>query len=215
MFSRAPRLACNAIQIQRRYMTSFYSYFPKTLPEGAPPKGKFELDTRALRNEFLRLQSQYHPDKLRQLTEEQRQGMTLEELEQRSADLNKAYKALCDPLQRAIHILQNRGIDVDEEKKGEDDISAGPPKGVEDMEALMEIMEVHEAIEEATEQSQIDSLKEENGKRIEASIKDLTSAFASDDLEKAKAATILLRYWSNIHNALDQWVVGKFNPVNH
>ncbi|CAG80417.1 YALI0D00220p [Yarrowia lipolytica CLIB122] len=203
------------MRIQRRSMTSFYSYFPKTLPDGAPPKGKFELDPRALRNEFLRLQSQYHPDKLRQLTEEQRQGMSMEELEQRSADLNKAYKALCDPLQRAIHILQNRGIDVDEDKKDEEDISSGPPKGVEDMEALMEIMEVHEAIEEATEQSQIESLKEENAKRIEASIKELTSAFASDDLDKAKAATILLRYWTNIHSALDQWEAGKFNPVNH
>lgn len=195
-------------------MTSFYSYFPKTLPEGAPPKGKFELDARTLRNEFLRLQSQYHPDKLRQLTDEQRQGMSMEELEQRSADLNKAYKALCDPLQRAIHILQSRGIDVDEENKGEE-VSGGPPKGVEDMEALMEIMEVHEAIEEATDQAQIESLKEENAKRIEASINDISSAFASDDLDRAKAATILLRYWNNIHGALNQWEAGKFNPVNH
>ena len=79
----------------------------------------------------------------------------------------------------------------------------------------MEIMEVHEAIEEATDQSQIDSLKEENAKRIEASIKEITSAFASDDLDKAKAATILLRYWTNIHGALNQWEAGKFNPVNH
>lgn len=141
--------------------------------------------------------------------------MSIDELEARSAELNKAYKALCEPLQRAIHILQCRGIDIDEEKKDADPTSA-PPKGVEDMEALMEIMEVHESIEEATSQSQIDSLKADNAARIEASIAEITTAFANDDLEKAKAATILLRYWNNIHGSLDQWVAGKkFNPVNH
>ncbi|OAA64334.1 Co-chaperone Hsc20 [Niveomyces insectorum RCEF 264] len=40
----------------------FYALFPKTLPQGPPPHGPFDINLRALRTEFLRLQAAAHPD---------------------------------------------------------------------------------------------------------------------------------------------------------
>src|SRR5262245_43856431 len=42
--------------------TTYYDLFPKSFPDGPPPKGPFGIDSRSLRSEFLRLQAATHPD---------------------------------------------------------------------------------------------------------------------------------------------------------
>lgn len=169
-----------------------YDYFPQTLGAAAvPPTGKFAIDTKALKREFLQLQAKAHPDMAPQ--DKKRQAEAL------SAKINEAYKTLDNPLRRAQYLLSLRGIDVAEDETAK----------VEDPELLMEVLETRETIEEAQEEKDLDPLKETNEARIQDSITILEEAFRSDDMEAAKSEAVKLRYWTNIKESIDSWEKGK------
>lgn len=169
--------------------SNHYSIFPNTLPDGPPPAGPFDIKLRSLRHEFLRLQARFHPDKF---SPEQKA-----ESEALSSRINEAYKVLRDPLTRAQFLLQhNYGIDV----TSEDNNSHPTDVGI-----LMEVMEAQESIEAAETHDQILALKEENEKRIEATLKLLDDAFSSDNAEAARMECIRLRYWASLQEGLHAW----------
>ncbi|MCJ1313621.1 hypothetical protein MMC25_007300 [Agyrium rufum] len=170
---------------------SHYEYFPDTLPSGAPPKGPFAVDTRALRREFLQLQAKAHPDR--------HQGEDKSRAEGASALINEAYKTLQDPLRRAQYLLSLRGIEVAEDETAK----------TEDPDLLMEVLEVREDIEAAESEDDLLPLQEHNERRIEHSVDVLDDAFAKDDLERAKTEAVRLRYWVNIKDSLEAWEPGK------
>ncbi|EAQ89385.1 hypothetical protein CHGG_06004 [Chaetomium globosum CBS 148.51] len=95
---------------------TYYALFPETLPDGPPPTGKFPIDLRALRNEFLRLQAASHPDFHHSASQTSptppTQGNNNNNntntksaarlhAEATSAQINAAYKTLSSPLLRA------------------------------------------------------------------------------------------------------------------
>ncbi|KAK7725063.1 molecular chaperone [Botryosphaeria dothidea] len=174
-----------------------YTFFPKTLPQGPPPAGPFAIDLRTLRNEFLQLQAAAHPD--RHGAGNKRRAEAL------SARINEAYKTLQNPLLRAQHLLQLRGIDVAEDERLK----------VEDPELLMEVLEARERIEEAESEEELLAMKEENEKKIEESVGVLDRAFKEDDVETAKEEAVRLRYWVNIKDSLDAWEPGKPVVLQH
>ncbi|EKG21816.1 Heat shock protein DnaJ [Macrophomina phaseolina MS6] len=174
-----------------------YTFFPKTLPHGPPPAGPFAIDLRALRNEFLQLQAGAHPDR--------HSGADKRRAEALSARINEAYRALQNPLLRAQHLLQLRGIDVAEDERLK----------VEDPELLMEVLEARERIEEAESEEALQDMKEENERRIEQSVEVLDRAFKEDDMDKAKEEAVRLRYWVNIKDSLDAWEPGKPVVLQH
>lgn len=93
----------------------------------------FTLDEALLEDSLTRLQASVHPDNFAQATAQEKRLMM-----QYSAMLNEAYSALKDPIKRAIHLLELRGIVIDN-----DTTQALPPA------FLHEQLEMREALEAA------------------------------------------------------------------
>ncbi|KAF2252956.1 Co-chaperone Hsc20 [Trematosphaeria pertusa] len=174
-----------------------YTFFPATLPSGPPPHGPFDIDTTALKREFLRLQARAHPDVHPPENKHKAQAL--------SARINEAYKTLQNPLLRAQYLLSLRGIEVAEDETAK----------VEDPELLMEVLETRERIEEAAGEADLAEMKTANDARIEESVKILEDAFNNDDVESAKHEAVKLRYWINIKDSLDHWEKGKPVVLDH
>ncbi|KAL5615352.1 hypothetical protein BROUX41_005400 [Berkeleyomyces rouxiae] len=176
---------------------TFYDIFPKTLPLGPPPHGHFQVDVRALRREFLRLQAQAHPDLHAEKDKVRAQGM--------SALINTAFKTLSNPLLRAQYLLGLRGINPGEDERAR----------VDDPELLMTVMEAHEKIQEATSEADLETLNKENEDRIKASEAILEMAFKEDAIPAAVTESVQLRYWVNIRESIHNWEPGKPATLQH
>ncbi|RPA83708.1 Co-chaperone Hsc20 [Ascobolus immersus RN42] len=171
---------------------TIYSLFPQTLPSGPPPSGPFSIDTRALRQEFLKLQQTSHPD----LQHSNPTSSTAS-----SSLLNSAYSTLCSPLLRAEYLLHGRGIDVKaEDASGEEEVG---------QEVLLEVFEMQERIEEAEGEEEIEVLREQNEAEIVELVERLEVAFEGDDLEAARRLTVMLRFREGVRQALKDWEPGK------
>ncbi|KAI9824287.1 MAG: hypothetical protein M1832_002095 [Thelocarpon impressellum] len=168
-----------------------YALFPISLPHGPPPAGPFPVDARALRREFLSLQSVAHPDR-------QHATPTPASSDAASAHINDAYRTLLSSLPRAQYLLALRGIDVSDERARLSDVAL-----------LAEVLDVREAIEEAQGEADIAALREVNEGRIRASEEVLADAFARDELERAAEEAVRLRYWVNVRESLEGWEPGK------
>ena len=183
-------------------ITTYYTIFSRIIPKEPPPKSPFEIPTIPLRQEFLRLQSQIHPDKYPT-------GNARTHAEALSSRINEAYYTLLDPLSRAQYILREfHGIDVTAE-----DAAA---RHALDQTTLMEVMEVQETVEEVANSGMgvdqaegvINGLKGENKNRIGKCVLDLGGAFDRNDLEGARKETIRLRFWYSLGQGLNEWEPG-------
>ncbi|KAI3331957.1 Co-chaperone Hsc20 [Xylariaceae sp. AK1471] len=187
----------NTTDTKPKVPQTHYEFFPKTLPDGPPPRGHFAIEVRALRREFLRLQGGAHPD-LHPSHMKARAQAT-------SARINEAFKTLENPLLRAQYILSLRGLDVANDETAK----------VEDPELLMLVLETREYIEEAEEEGDLESLKVENEERIAECEDRLEELFAKDDLEAAKREVVKLRYWVNVRESINNWEKGKPVVLEH
>jgi molecular chaperone HscB len=159
---------------------TFYALFPNSLPHGPPPDGPYNLDARALRREFLKLQQLHHPD-------------LAAASDTSSALINNAYRTLLDPLARAEYILNLKGLETAVE--GEGDIGG---------EMLMEVMEVREEIEEASTPEALGQLKEKNEQRKKACEDELQQLFRDANWEEAKKIVVQLRYWYMVARSIEE-----------
>lgn len=157
------------------------------------------MNVRELRNEFLRLQAQAHPDL--HPAERKRQAEAL------SSRINEAYKTLQSPLLRAQYLLSLRGDTAHE------DDAAKLGDAAEDQELLMEVLELREAIEEARVQEDVDAIKRDNEERVRESVRVLEEAFKEDDIDTARREAVKLRYWVNVEETLHAWEEGKPAPL--
>lgn len=174
-----------------------YDFFPRTLPRGSPPNGPFAIDLRALRQEFLSLQANAHPDR--------HPGDIKHRAEALSSRINDAYKTLVDPLSRAQYVLSLNGIDVagDETAK------------VEDQGLLMEVLEAREIVEDAESPEDLTELRTKNHRRIDETVALLKTLLEKADWEGAKREAVRLRYWNNIRESLQNWEQGKPVVLEH
>ncbi|KAL6886600.1 hypothetical protein HDV57DRAFT_394643 [Trichoderma longibrachiatum] len=175
-----------------------YDIFPETLPLGPPPAGHFPIDTRALRREFLRLQSRHHPDM-------HASGPPKTRAEATSALINEAYRTLSNPLLRAQYLLSLRGVDV----------ATDETMQVDDPSLLALVLEAHEEISEAESEEDLAALRRTNDERIRESEEVLERAFREDDVQAAKKEAVRLRYWVNIKESLDNWEEGRPVVLQH
>jgi len=168
-----------------------YDLFPQSLPRGPPPSGPFPINLQALKREFLQLQAKAHPDR--------HTGANKSRAEGTSALINEAYKTLQDPLLRAQYLLSLHGIDVAEDETAK----------IDDPELLGEVLEVREMIESAEGEGEVESLRMENKRKLEGSVKVLGEMCGDGDWDAAKSEAVKLRYWVNIREALRDWEPGK------
>ncbi|KAK4127045.1 Co-chaperone Hsc20 [Parathielavia appendiculata] len=198
-------------------LPAYYALFPETLPDGPPPAGKFHIDVRALRREFLRLQAASHPDFYHSASHSNSAASQQDKstkssarlrAEATSALINTAYKTLSNPLLRAQYLLREQyGIDLEGDEAGK--------HSEPDPELLMTVLEAREAMEMAEKEEDLAGLVEENGARIERSETVIGEALEKGDLEAAKGEAVRLRYWVNIREGLTHWEKGKEVVLQH
>jgi molecular chaperone HscB len=97
---------------------------------------KLQVDLDALQRRFYALSRQHHPD-FHQMADEGEQAAALE----RSALVNRAYRALRDPLSRLSYMI---GLEGGTDGRADDKARPQPP-----MDLLEEMLEIQEALEEA------------------------------------------------------------------
>ncbi|KAI0443349.1 Co-chaperone Hsc20 [Xylaria telfairii] len=195
--TEAAAAAVAAAKARGKVPQTHYEFFPKTLPDGPPPGGRFAIDVRALRREFLELQAGAHPD-LHPAAMKARAQAT-------SARINEAFRTLGSPLARAQYLLAQRGADVANDETAK----------VEDPALLLLVLETREAIEEAEEEADLAPLAADNDARIADCERALETFFAADDLDAAKAEAVRLRYWVNIRESINNWEKGKPVVLEH
>lgn len=170
-------------------LKTYYDLFPKTLASGPPPSGTFNIDVKALHREFLLLQALAHPD---------RHTNTSKDLAgEESAFINEAYNTLKHPLSRAQYLLSLKYSGIKEYETKDQSL---------DSEALCEIMEIREQIDEATPDdfTTLKRLKNENKQRIKECENSIAKAFSENDLQTARKQTTLLKYWMSISSHFDE-----------
>jgi molecular chaperone HscB len=102
----------------------------------------FNLDAAQLDRAYRELQSRVHPDKFATAADADRRAAM-----QWAVRANEAYTTLKDPLKRAVHLLELRGVDLGVEKN-----TAMEPA------FLMAQMEWREAVEDARDAKNVDAL---------------------------------------------------------
>jgi molecular chaperone HscB len=106
-----------------------------------------------------------------------------------AAAVNDAFQKLRRPYERAKALLALRGVDVGETGETLDDPAL-----------LMEIMEVREALEEASTESDRLAIGQKNMRGMEACEAKLAEHFREGDDDAAAMETMRLRYLITIHN---------------
>ena len=79
----------------------------------------------------------------------------------------------------------------------------------------MTVLEVREAIEDASTPDEIQQIKIENDTRIKDVEEELIKAFKMGRAEDARDKTIELRYWEGLRKACDDWEPGKRVELVH
>ncbi|NIP72987.1 MAG: Fe-S protein assembly co-chaperone HscB [Gammaproteobacteria bacterium] len=136
----------------------------------------FDVSPAALTERYRDLQQAVHPDRFASASDQERRLSM-----QRATRINEAYQALKDPLARARHLLELRGVRWDDERET-----------VVAPEFLMEQMELHEELAQARDQAEPLAAVGHILDRVDATIRGMTDElarrFADDDprsLERA------------------------------
>lgn len=203
----------------------YYDLFPESLPQGPPPQGPFDIDVRALRREFLRLQAASHPDYFHSASTSSSSSSSdpsdpasneaakrRRQAEATSSHINAAYKTLSHPLLRAQYILAERyGVDLAGDEAGN---HAGIGAAA-DPALLVEVLEAREAIDEAESEADLEGPMAENEERIGRCIEGLRRAFAEGDIDGAVGEAVRLRYWESIKEGIKGWEKGVGGGLLH
>ncbi|XP_041361435.1 iron-sulfur cluster co-chaperone protein HscB-like [Gigantopelta aegis] len=151
-------------------------------------KESFDVDVANLSHMLIDLQKRLHPDKY------QNKSDTEKELaEKQSSLINKAYTTLSKPLPRAIYLLDLHNHSITEEEE------------VRNLEFLNEIMELNEALAEATQVEEVDSLEKKVLEQLELTLKKMSEAFRRHDYKSAKPNVVKYQYYINVRDKIKQY----------
>ncbi|PWN47932.1 Co-chaperone Hsc20 [Violaceomyces palustris] len=194
-------LSCPSCSFLQPLPSDIDYYKAMDLDVSKVPKGGWEVDAKELKRVWRLRMAVTHPDRMVGRSDKEQQIGA-----QQSALINRAYETLLNPLLRAQYLLdRHHAAPVSE------------TDSLEDPELLMEVMELREALEDAGSEEEANAVREENSQFLNSSIKALADAFSSNppDLEKAKKATIELRYWTNIEKAAREWSPNDRIEIHH
>lgn len=215
MISHCP--ACNAF-LPPSESVDYYALFE--LPAG------FSIDKSQLKRKFLQWQGLVHPDRLPPAKSSQARRQQEDWANMWSSIVNEGYKTLLDDRLRGEYILEKKGVAIQEEDK------------MEDVDLLMEIMEVREALEEAHTQEDVDTFREENAgtsdspllwisrnymlspsetDKTKQTLVQLEKLLSSDTIDPVQAKDLLvrLRYMNNVEGVCREWQPGKKIVLQH
>jgi molecular chaperone HscB len=142
-------------------------------------KRKFNLDLKALKSRYLKLQAAVHPDRLGSLGEAW------------SSWINRAHETLKNPLQRAIYLINYR-----------DKMAIGSDEQIQnDLHDISLVLEIREELSMCRDPAELSRIKRENDERIRDCCGELERILDGDDgggVNEAKKCINMLRYWMSI-----------------
>jgi molecular chaperone HscB len=145
---------------------------------------RFAVDGAALDRRYLELQREVHPDRFATASDsEKRLSM------QRATRLNEAYRTLKSPLDRARYLIELAGVDA-----GIETNTAMPAA------FLAEQMEWREALEEASESSELDGLEQRLSRELAARYSAIESELNSADHVAAVASLRQLMFLEKLRD---------------
>ncbi|WVZ49800.1 hypothetical protein U9M48_001126 [Paspalum notatum var. saurae] len=141
-------------------------------------KREYNIQGNNLEGKYKDWQKKLHPDLVHSKSEKER-GFAAEQ----SALVIDAYRTLSNPLSRALYLLKLEGIHVDEEKT------------INDPELLMEMMEMREAVSDASDSQTLEKIQSQIKGKLETWSASFQEAYDKKDFERAVEATQRMRYY--------------------
>lgn len=141
-------------------------------------KREYNITDNNLEGKYKDWQKKLHPDLVHSKSEKER-GYAAEQ----SALVIDAYRTLSKPLSRALYLLKLEGIHVDEEKT------------INDPELLMEMMEIREAVSDASDSQTLEKIQSQIKAKLETWSDSFQEAFDRKDFDRAVEATQRMRYY--------------------
>ena len=142
----------------------------------------YDLDLERLQHSYRELQKAAHPDRFAHASSQERRVSM-----QQTSIINQALHTLKHPVERAIHLLQLKGVDFTMDNETTMDAAF-----------LMEQMEIREQLEHMRETddplARLDSLSADIKTRMEQIAADFKQAYAADDLDAGREAVRKLQF---------------------
>nr|CAB3465839.1 unnamed protein product [Digitaria exilis] len=139
---------------------------------------EYNIKDNNLEGRYKEWQKKLHPDLVHSKSKKER-GYAAEQ----SALVIDAYRTLRKPLSRALYLLKLEGIHVDEEKT------------INDPELLMEMMEIREAVNDASDSQTLEKIQSQVKKKLETWSHSFQEAFEKKNFDHAVEATQRMRYY--------------------
>ena len=147
-----------------------------------------DIDLAALKDAFLQLQQQYHPDK----AEDKDQALT------KSSEINQAFKALSNVDSRAAYLLSLKKQDYHLDQS------------ISDFEFLQSALEIREQLDDAASADDLISLKTEVEQWISGLVREFKIDYADEDWAEARDTVRKLRFFvkvmADINKAEDRFL---------
>ena len=135
-----------------------------------------DIDLAALKNEFLKLQQQYHPDK----ADDKQQALI------KSSEINQAFKILSQVDSRAGYLLA---------LKKQDHLL---DQSIGDFDFLQSALEIREQLDEAHSADELISLKQDVQQWIDSLIREFKIDYAEEDWSEARDTVRKLRFFQKV-----------------
>lgn len=135
-----------------------------------------DIDLAALKNEFLKLQQQYHPDK----ADDKQQALI------KSSEINQAFKVLSQVDSRAGYLLA---------LKKQDHLL---DQSIGDFDFLQSALEIREQLDEAHSADELISLKQDVQQWIDSLVREFKIDYAEEDWSEARDTVRKLRFFQKV-----------------
>lgn len=137
---------------------------------------QFDIDYHQLKQTFLQLQQQYHPDKV-----EDKESALI-----KSSEINQAYQTLFNVDSRAGYLLQLHKQDYQLDQS------------IHDFEFLDSALEIREQLDDAQNSEQLKSLRQEVSQWIQGLSNEFKIDFAEQEWDEARDTVRKLRFFQKV-----------------
>jgi molecular chaperone HscB len=155
---------------------------------------QFDMDTASLTQRYRELQRTVHPDKFANAPDSERRLSV-----QMAAHINEGFQTLKNPLARARYLLEQKGVALDEQNAGLDNMF---------LMEQMELREAMEAVKTAPEPEEaLQQVAHDIASRSKALMADLAQLFQQGDGDSLQQALDIVRKLQFFHR-LEEEVAG-------